>query len=266
VFVFPGSDTGAAADDVELEPDAELELELAAVVVFLSDPQPAMTMPATARSTMILRMPDHTDGVHEGIANLSPPLVRTSPVGQSSDEAVLAGMAAGDDQAALVLVRRYQHRVVGLAGAVVRDRGRAEDVAQEAFLRAWRHAGSYDARRGSVVTWLLTITRNLAIDSMRVERARPVSVGAAVDSDVIDVRPGPADLATLTDDVRRVYEALAHLPEEQRRAVLLASFHGRTAKEIAELERIPLGTAKTRVRTALLRLRDDLAHETEANQ
>jgi RNA polymerase sigma-70 factor (ECF subfamily) len=211
---------------------------------------------------MILRMPHDTDGLPEGIANLSAHPVRTSPVWESSDEAVLAGMAAGDHEAALVLVRRYQHRVVGLAAGVVRDRGRAEDVAQEAFLRAWRHAGSYDARRGSVTTWLLTITRNLAIDSMRVERARPSAPGGAdVDTDVIDMRPGPAELATLTDEVRRVYGALDQLPAEQRRAVLLASLHGRTAKEIAELERIPLGTAKTRIRTALLRLRDGLASE-----
>jgi RNA polymerase sigma-70 factor (ECF subfamily) len=188
-------------------------------------------------------------------------------VWQSSDEAVLAGLAAGDHEAALVLVRRYQHRVVGLAAGVVRDRGRAEDVAQEAFLRAWRHAGSYDARRGSVATWLLTITRNLAIDSMRVERARPVSTTEDIDlaSLRVDHRPGPVDLATASDELRRVSEAMVLLPVEQRRAVLLASLHGRTAKEIAELEGIPLGTAKTRIRSALLRLRDELARERDVN-
>jgi RNA polymerase sigma factor (sigma-70 family) len=216
---------------------------------------------------MILRMPDHTDESRGGIANPSRRRVRTSSVWQSSDEAVLAGMAAGDHEAALVLVRRYQHRVVGLAVGVVRDRGRAEDVAQEAFLRAWRHAGSYDARRGSVATWLLTITRNLAIDSTRVERARPVSATDEIDlvSLRVDHRPEPADLATASDELRRVSDAMAVLPVEQRRAVLLASLHGRTAKEIAELEGIPLGTAKTRIRSGLMRLRDDLARERDVN-
>ena len=214
-----------------------------------------------------MRMPDDTDERRGGIANPLRRRVRTPSVWQSSDEAVLAGMAAGDHEAALVLVRRYQHRVVGLAAGVVRDRGRAEDVAQEAFLRAWRHAGSYDARRGSVATWLLTITRNLAIDSTRVERARPVSTTDDIDvaSLGVDHRPGPADLATASDELRRVSEVLAVLPDEQRRAVLLASLHGRTAKEIADLEGIPLGTAKTRIRSGLMRLRDDLARTRDAD-
>jgi RNA polymerase sigma-70 factor (ECF subfamily) len=189
-----------------------------------------------------------------------------SAVWHSSDEAVVAGMAAGDPEAALVLVRRYQHRVHGVAVGILRDRGRAEDVAQEAFLRAWRHASAFDARRGSVATWLLTITRNLSIDSIRVERARPADASDVLDLALVDPRPGPAERATVTDEVRRVSEALALLPVAQRRAVLLASLHGRTAKEIAELEGIPLGTAKTRIRTALLRLRDELTLDRGANR
>jgi RNA polymerase sigma-70 factor (ECF subfamily) len=81
----------------------------------------------------------------------------------------------------------------------------------------------------------------------------------------VDHRPGPGDLATASDELRRVSEAMTLLPAEQRRAVLLASLHGRTAKEIAELEGIPLGTAKTRIRSALLRLRDELARDRDAN-
>ena len=172
-----------------------------------------------------------------------------------SDESLLAGLAVGDRDAGVAFVRRHQRRVYGLALRLVGEPGLAEDVAQEAFARAWRHAAAYDARRGSVPTWLLTITRNLAIDSLRVRRADPLD---------------PADLAALAgtapgvdegvgvDDVDRLRRALADLPPEQRRALVLAAWYGRTAKEIGESEAIPTGTAKTRIRAAMLKLRDAL--------
>ena len=87
-----------------------------------------------------------------------------------SDDALVAGLAAGDQDAASAFVGRFQRRVFGLARTIVSDDRAAEDIAQEAFVRAWKHAGAYDARRGSVVGWLLTITRNLSIDAVRVRR------------------------------------------------------------------------------------------------
>ncbi|MEY2461309.1 MAG: hypothetical protein QOG30_3139 [Acidimicrobiaceae bacterium] len=179
----------------------------------------------------------------------------------SSDEALVAGLVVRDSDAALAFVRRFQRRVFGCALAIVGDSGRAEDVAQEAFVRAWRHAAVYDGRRASVATWLLTITRNLAIDAIRVERVRPAEPVDVVDLTVVDQRPGPADLATRSTEVERVMGALRELPVEQRRAVVLASVHGRTALEISEIEDIPLGTAKTRLRTGLLKLRGELIPE-----
>ena len=92
---------------------------------------------------------------------------------EPSDEAVLAGMAGGDQSAAVTFVRRYQRRVFGLAYSMTGDTGIAEDVAQEALLRVWRHAPVFDPRRGSVASWVLTITRNLAIDALRMRRAVP---------------------------------------------------------------------------------------------
>lgn len=172
----------------------------------------------------------------------------------ASDDALLAGMAAGDADAAAAFVRRFQARVYGVAAAVVGDRSLADDIAQEAFLRAWRHAGAYDARRGSVVTWLLTITRNLGIDALRAGRSAPV------DPDTFALLTaagsGPEGAAVAADEARRVRDALAALPAEQRRAVLLARLAGMTAAEIGEHEGIPLGTAKTRIRAAMLHLRD----------
>ena len=87
-----------------------------------------------------------------------------------SDDALIAGLATGDQDAASAFVRRFQRRVFGLARTIVSDDRAAEDIAQEAFVRAWRHAGAFDPRRGTVVSWLLAITRNLAIDSIRVKR------------------------------------------------------------------------------------------------
>ena len=92
----------------------------------------------------------------------------------TSDEALLAGLANGDRDAAAAFVRRFQKRVYGLALGIVGDAGTAEDVAQEAFTRAWRRADGYDARRGRVLTWLLTITRSTAIDVVRLRRAQPM--------------------------------------------------------------------------------------------
>ena len=181
----------------------------------------------------------------------------------ASDEALIAGLAMRDADAALAFVRRFQRRVYGCALAIVGDAGRAEDVAQEAFVRAWRHAAIFDARRASVSTWLLTITRNLAIDAVRVERVRPADPVDVVDLTVADLAPEPADLATRGSDVERVARALRELPEEQRRAVVLASIHGRTAREIGEIEGVPIGTAKTRLRTGLLRLRGALVDEAQ---
>jgi RNA polymerase sigma-70 factor (ECF subfamily) len=181
-------------------------------------------------------------------------------VWDASDEALVAGLAAGHADAALVFVRRFQRRVFGAALVVVGDTGRAEDVAQEAFVRAWKHAAAYDPRRASVATWLLTITRNLAIDALRVERVRPADPSAAVDAGV-DLRAGPSERAEVADDVARVAAVVQGLPSEQRRALLLASLHGRTALEISKLEGIPLGTAKTRIRTALQHVRRRLVLE-----
>ncbi len=83
------------------------------------------------------------------------------------DEALLSGMAVGDDRAGVAFVRRYQRRVFGLALAIVGDSPQAEDIAQEALIRVWRHSQIFDARRGSVAAWVLTITRNLALDTLR---------------------------------------------------------------------------------------------------
>ena len=254
LVVLPASWTGV------LEPVLEFEPELVDPLL----PHPVTTTASEASRITILRMSEHTDGPGGGIASPRNPWGRRSRkngVWDASDEALVAGLALHDRDAALAFVRRFQRRVFGCALAIVGDINRAEDVAQEAFTRAWRHADVYDARRASVATWLLTITRNLAIDAVRAERVRPAELIDVIDLSIADEKPGPVDLAVRGAEVERVAKALQQLPPDQRRCVVLASVHGRTTQEISDIEGIPLGTAKTRLRTGLLKLRRELIPE-----
>lgn len=176
-----------------------------------------------------------------------------------SDDALLAAVALDERDAAAVFVRRFQRRVFGLAVTVTGDVSLADDIAQITFERAWRHAGTYDARRASVTTWLLTITRNLAIDAMRVRRSVPFDPSTISQMLPVSADLDPQQSAIDTDQLGRLGTELAILPVELRRAVLLATVASRTALEISEIEGIPLGTAKTRIRTGLRRLRTAVA-------
>jgi RNA polymerase sigma factor (sigma-70 family) len=199
----------------------------------------------------------HVAGIH--CISVKPPRrsARTTHVATLTDESLLAGMSVGDADAAATFVRRYQARVYGLALTVVGIPALAEEVAQESFVKAWRHAAAYDARRGRVDTWLLTITRNTAIDTIRYRRETPM------DPDVLtavlvaddDMTTRPTDSVASNEQVR---SALRQLPSEQSRPVVLMTFYGLTAKDIAERDGIPIGTVKTRVRRGLSALRDRL--------
>ena len=195
-------------------------------------------------------------GFPPGEPNRSGVPARTTGVVSLSDESLLAGMAAGDPQAAATLVRRYQARVYGLARTIVGSPALAEDIAQEAFLKAWRYAGAYDPRRGRVTTWLLTITRNTAIDAVRYQREVPTDPSLLLGA--LDRRPAgapdPSDVDS-RDDLRR---ALSQLPSEQSLPLVLMVLYGLTARDIAEREGIPVGTVKTRVRRGFSLLRQGL--------
>ena len=174
---------------------------------------------------------------------------------EQSDEVLLAGLGGGDPDLAVTFVRRFQRIVFGVAQAVTGDPATAEDVAQRAFEQAWRHASVYESRRGAVRTWLTAITRNLAIDALRLRRAVPTDPDDFAAFAMASFEHNPEDAVRRGDARETVTAALRVLPEEQRRAVVLAAVYGRTALEISESEGIPLGTAKTRIRTALIRLR-----------
>ncbi len=176
-----------------------------------------------------------------------------------SDESLLAGFATGDPRTAAAFVRRFQGRVYGLALTIVRQPALAEEVAQETFTRVYRHAGNYDARKGKVSTWLLSIARNLAIDVTRMRRLDPVDPEViAAEISIASQLPGADEVAIQPDERDQLRAAISDLPEDQRRALVLAAYTGRTAREISDLDGVPLGTVKTRIRTAMLKLRDEL--------
>jgi RNA polymerase sigma factor (sigma-70 family) len=170
------------------------------------------------------------------------------------DEALLAGLGAGDAELAVAFVRRFQRVVFGVARAVISDPTTAEDVAQHAFEQAWRHASLYDSRRGSVRTWLTTITHNLAIDVVRARSALPM------DPDDLPVllatmTDNPERMAVANDSAKGLRQALGRLPAPQARAVAMSGIYGMTAQQVANTEGIPLGTAKTRIRDGMQKLR-----------
>jgi RNA polymerase sigma factor (sigma-70 family) len=176
------------------------------------------------------------------------------PVGELTDEALLAGFGASDEESTLAFVRRFQAKVYGVAVAVLGDGHAAEDVAQLTFERAWRHARTYDSRRGSVPSWLNSIARNAAIDASRVRIAMPTDATELLERVGVG-RETPERVALLNESVSELRAALALLPHEQARAIVLAGIGGLSASQIAGVEGIPVGTAKTRIRTAMLRLR-----------
>jgi RNA polymerase sigma factor (sigma-70 family) len=153
----------------------------------------------------------------------------------------------------------FQSIAIGLALAITRDRVDAEEVAQDAFVRAWRYAASYDPRRGSVSGWLLTIVRNVALDRIRVSSRRrelPVErLPAALERDEV---PDLAESAGERDAFARIVASMRSLPREQRDALLAVTVFGYTTGELSTATGVPLGTVKTRIRLGLRKLRDQL--------
>lgn len=172
-----------------------------------------------------------------------------------SDDALFAGFAAGDADAAAAFVERFQRRVFGLALTILGDVRAATEAAEAAFTEAGRRAGSFDPRTSSVAIWLLGLTRRLALD-----RIQP---GPLRDPDtLVDLDWGAEfDPNEPVGDVRRLQATLGAMAPETRRAVLLAAFEGCTVADIAEREGISPGTVTSRLRIGLMTLRRALVSE-----
>jgi len=181
--------------------------------------------------------------------------------GDAGDAALVGRMAGGDEQALGALYDRWSSVVQSLVQYIVRDPAEAEDVVEETFWQAWRQAGRYQAARGGVSTWLLTIARSRALDRLRaLRRRRAELVPLAELADVVaSEAPTPAVAAELRERAAMVAGALRELPAEQRQALELAYFSGLSQSEIAERTGQPLGTIKTRMRLAMQKLRGRLA-------
>ena len=184
------------------------------------------------------------------------------PSGAETDRRIVRRMAAGDHVALGELYDRHARLLFSLALRMLRERSDAEDVLQETFSQVWRQANRFEAARGTVVGWLVTVARSRALDRLRQRRAQ--REGASPDFDrlaenVADPSRG-LDLQLVTaEQADRVREALAALPDELRIPLELAYYEGLSQSEIAERLRTPLGTIKTRMRQTLLRLREALA-------
>ena len=176
---------------------------------------------------------------------------------RAEDAALLVRISERDEQAIEALHERYSGPLYSLAYQVTGGDRFAQDVVQEVFVAVWKNAGRFDPTRGSLSSWLFSLARHKAIDLVRREanvRRHTADVDLELEEAVDDVDQ-EAWLRVRRDAVRA---AIAELPEAQRTAVEMAFFGGLTHVEVSEALGIPLGTAKTRIRTALMRLRDIL--------
>jgi RNA polymerase sigma-70 factor (ECF subfamily) len=167
----------------------------------------------------------------------------------ATDTALLVRVAERDRAAFELLYRRYVRSIFGLALRRLRDRQRAEDAVQETFTAVWRSAGSYRPERGPAAPWLYAIARNAIVDRMRARHEPPAEA-----PDLASAEPGPSDQAESSFVSWRVHRALEELPDKEREVVELAYWSGLSQSEVAEYLHIPLGTVKTRTRSALSRL------------
>jgi RNA polymerase sigma-70 factor, ECF subfamily len=171
---------------------------------------------------------------------------------------LLRASALGDENAFAQLYDAVAARIYGLVLRVVRDPAQSEEVAQEALLDIWRTSARFDPSRGSAVSWMLTIAHRKAVDRVRSAQAstdREDSYGSRNQERSFDVTAETVDRRL---DAQRVRNALDSLTETQRSAVELAYLGGYTHTEVASLLGVPLGTAKTRIRDGLIRLRDTM--------
>jgi RNA polymerase sigma factor (sigma-70 family) len=175
------------------------------------------------------------------------------------ERSVRARLLEGDDAALTEIYDQYASFVYGLACRVIGDRRAAEDVSQDVFVSFWERPASFDPDRGSLRTWLGTLTHRRAVDHVRREEARRRR--AERDAARATTTPDVEEMATALVTAERVRAALDELPEEQRRAIHLAYFSGLTYRQVADALGIPEGTAKSRLRLGLRRIANTLEAE-----
>ena len=181
---------------------------------------------------------------------------------------LLARAGLGDRAAFATLYERTSSHLLGVVLRIQRDRAQAEDILQEVYVNVWRAAQSFDAAQSQPLTWLSSIARNRAIDSLRRTQTQPQfrsTITSTTDEEETDVydtvadsAPGPLDLLSRASDARALSSCMQGLSAQQRQSVALAFFDGLSHAEVAEQMRQPLGTVKSWVRRALMSLKSCL--------
>ena len=174
---------------------------------------------------------------------------------QPSDEAVILAIAAGDQDALRALNQRYGHALAAVAERIVGDRADAEEIAADVLWQAWRQAVAFDRSRGSVGAWLMMLVRSRAIDRLRARKAREIVRDQPLEQ--IDTPDATAEIH-LAERRRVVESAMAKLQDNERSVLELAYFSDLSQSAIAERTGLPLGTVKSRIRGALIKLKEGL--------
>lgn len=202
--------------------------------------------------------------VNAGPTHQSPPLVTDHEERYTvlDDVALVERMAARDARALETLYERHARIVFSFALRIVGDPSSAEEIVQEAFYRSWQQATRFTEGRGTFVTWLLSITHNLAIDEIRKRQRRPQRADSAdpvlLLTNLNDPGTSVEDQAVEESRRREIFAALQEIPDTQRKPIELAYFGGLTQREIADQLGEPLGTIKTRMRLGMRKLREAL--------
>lgn len=182
-----------------------------------------------------------------------------------SDVELIARVAEADAAALEVLYDRYSRVVYSFGLRIVGDPQLAEELLQEVFLRAWQQGAAFRETRGAFVTWLLSITHNMAIDEVRKRRRRPQKADSAEPelllAGLTDTRQDVEDEVWLSSLRATIIQAMERLPPAQREAIDMAYFQGLTQREISERLGEPLGTIKTRMRLGIQKLREQLGEQ-----
>jgi RNA polymerase sigma-70 factor (ECF subfamily) len=179
---------------------------------------------------------------------------------------LLSRAGLGDRTAFARLYERTSGHLLAVVLRIQRDRALAEDLLQDVYVNVWKAAAGFDAAQSQPLTWMTSIARNRAIDSLRRQQTQPMLLSTTTDNDdepdaseaMADPTPGPLDLLTQASDARELSSCLEHLSAQQRQSVALAFFDGLSHAEVAEHLRQPLGTVKSWVRRALMTLKSCL--------
>ena len=183
-----------------------------------------------------------------------------------TDLSLLQRIAARDTAALAELYDRHSRLVFGLVLRIVGDRGEAEEILQEAFVRVWTRTDRYEARMGGPLPWIVRVARNCAIDRLRARRVRAAVHAPGIDVAALEAATpatgiqSPEAAVLDAESKQTLTDALAGLPAEQRQLIEAAFFEGYTHSELAERFALPLGTVKTRIRNGLIAMRQWLEH------